>query len=56
VAELVHQEIVGDLGAPQEDRAAERIAEEPAKEGQLEEPGRYKDAHAVEPHGRRIEV
>ena len=50
VAELVRDEVVGRVGALQQDRPPERVAVVAAEAGDAEEPGRDEDADAIDPH------
>jgi hypothetical protein len=56
VAELVRDQVVGGLRAPDEDRPHERVAVVALQERQAEEPRRDAEADAAQPDWAGIEV
>jgi hypothetical protein len=56
VAELVYQEVVRGLFAPEQDRPPERVAVITTQAGQAKDPRDDDDANAFEPHDLRIEI
>ena len=56
MAELVRHEVVGRVGALQEDRPPERVAVVAAEPRNPEEPWRDANAHALDADGLRVVV
>src|SRR5688500_8241828 len=55
MAELVGDEVLRGVGAPEQDRPDQRVAVVAAQARQAEEPRRDDDSHPVDPHRPRIE-
>jgi hypothetical protein len=56
VTELVHQQVVRGLCAPQQNRPPKSVALVATKAGPAKDPRDHNDANAVESHGLRIET
>jgi hypothetical protein len=56
VAELVHNEVVRGLCAPQQNRPPKSVALVATEAGQAKDPRDDNDANAIEPHGLRVEI